>query len=91
MKAYVLIQTEANREPIAESLREIDGVISAQDLTGPYDAIALARSDSTRSLTEQVVAQIQYLPGVIRALSAPLIGSLGQIRATDLRGRVEAA
>ena len=90
MKAYVLIQTEANREPIAETLLGIPGVITAQDLTGPYDAIALARSDSTRSLTDQVVVQIQQLPGVIRALSAPLIGSLG-LQAPALGGRVEAA
>ena len=91
MKAYVLIQTEANREPIAETLRGMPGVISAQDLTGPYDAIALARSDSTRSLTEQIVAEIQKLPGVIRALSAPLIGSLGQMRTAETGGRFQAA
>lgn len=91
MKAYVLIQTEANRAPIAETLRHLPGVISAQDLTGPYDAIALARSDSTSGLTEQVVAQIQQLPGVIRALSAPLIGSLGQVGVHELGGRFEAA
>jgi hypothetical protein len=86
-----VVQTEANQEPIAKTLREIDGVISAQDLTGPNDSIALAWSDSTRGLSEQVVAQIQQLPGVIRALSAPLIGSLGHGRAVVLRGRVEAA
>ena len=91
MKAYVLIQTEADREPIAETLRGMPGVISAQDLTGPYDAIALARSDSTRSLTEQVVAEIQKLPGVIRALSAPLIGSQGQMRTVEPGGRFQAA
>ncbi len=91
LKAYVLIQTEGNREPIAELLRGMPGVISAQDLTGPYDAIALARSDSTGSLTEQVVAEIQKLPGVIRALSAPLIGTLGQVGRTALGGHFEAA
>ena len=91
MKAYVLIQTERNREPIADTLRAIPGVLSAVDLSGPYDAIALARSDSTRSLSDQIVAQIQQLPGVIRALSAPLIGSLEQMRAAGLGVRVEAA
>jgi len=91
LKAYVLIQTEANREPIAATLRQMPGVISAENVTGPYDAIALAGSDSTRTLTEHVVTRIQQLPGVIRALSTPLIGSLGQMRATELRGRVEAA
>lgn len=78
MKAYVLIQTKPDRNPIAEMLRGVPGVISAEDLTGPYDAIALARADSTRGLTDQVVAAIERLPGVIRALSAPLIRSVGE-------------
>jgi DNA-binding Lrp family transcriptional regulator len=91
LQAYVLIQTEDNREPIAEVVRGIPGVLTADDLTGPYDAIALARSDSTRSLANDVVSQIQELPGVIRALSAPLIGSLGQVPAAEPRVRVEAA
>jgi AsnC-like helix-turn-helix protein len=91
LKAYVLIQTEANREPIAESLRGIVGVISAEDLSGPFDAIALAGSASTHSLTEQVVAEIQKIPGVIRALSAPLIGSIGAARAAEPGNRFVAA
>ncbi|HEX9237101.1 MAG TPA: Lrp/AsnC ligand binding domain-containing protein [Actinomycetota bacterium] len=80
MEAYVLIQTDPARESIADSLLDIPGVVSAEDLTGPFDAIALARSDSTRSFHEHVVAEIQKLPGVIRALPAPLIVSLGHPR-----------
>src|SRR5207302_11483999 len=83
LKAYVLIQTEANRAPIAETIRRLPGVISAEDLSGPYDAIALARADSWHSLSEQVVATIERLPGVIRALSAPLIRSLRDARPVE--------
>lgn len=78
MQAYVLIQTEPNRQPIAETLRTLAGVLDAEDLSGPFDAIALAASDSMRGLTDHVVNEIQRLPGVIRALSAPLVGSLGR-------------
>jgi DNA-binding Lrp family transcriptional regulator len=88
LNAYVLVQTEPNRNSIAEALRAIPGVLFAEDITGAYDAIALARSDSTRSLSEQVVATIRQLPGVIRAISAPLIGST---RKVELAGTVEAA
>jgi AsnC-like helix-turn-helix protein len=91
LKAYVLIQTETSREPIAQTLLEMPGVLSAQDLSGPFDAIALAWSDSTRGLADQVVAKIQQLPGVIRALSAPLIGSPQQVLADAPRSRGEAA
>ena len=89
MQAFVLVQTESNREPIAATLRGIEGVISAEDLTGPYDAIALAQSDSSRRLSEQVVESIRHIPGVIRAISAPLIGSVrGRL---EMAGTVEAA
>jgi hypothetical protein len=91
LQAYVLIQTVANGEPIAELVRGIEGVLAAENLSGPFDAIALARSDSTRALAEQVVAQIQRLPGVIRALSAPLIGSPGQMQGVGVGSSVAVA
>jgi hypothetical protein len=75
LKAYVLIQT-ADGQPIAQALRAIPGIVSAEDLSGPFDAIALAGSDSTRGLLEGILAEIQRLPGVLRALPAPLIRSL---------------
>jgi hypothetical protein len=78
LKAYVLIQTAADSEPIAHALRGIRGVVSAEDLSGPFDAIALASSDSASRFMDGVLAEIHRLPGVIRALSAPLIGSHGK-------------
>lgn len=75
MQAYVLIQT-ADSQPIAQALRTIPGVVAAEDLSGPFDAIALAASDSTRGLVDGIVAEIQRIPGVLRALPAPLIRSL---------------
>ena len=76
MKAYVLIQTQAGQEPVAQQLRTIPGVVSAEDIRGPYDAIALAQSGSTRDLIEEVVDEIRRLPGVTLALPAPMIRSL---------------
>lgn len=88
MQAYLLIQTDADREPIAHTLRAIPGVISAEDLNGPFDAIALAGSASTQHLMEGVVARIQELPGVIRALPAPVIRSQATVgAAAAARGR----
>jgi hypothetical protein len=77
LQAYVLIQTEGG-QPVAQAVRAIPGVVSAEDLSGPFDAIALAGSDSTRDLLEGIVAEIQRLPGVLRALPAPLLRSLAK-------------
>lgn len=73
MKAYVLIQTRANNEPIVEWLRAIPGVATAESLRGPYDAIAVTRSDATRQAFETIMEQVRRIPGVTRALPAPAI------------------
>jgi hypothetical protein len=73
--AYVLVQTVPRTAPIARSLRDVHGVVFAEDLSGPYDALALAEPDGTGRGLEDVLEQIRDLPGVIRALPAP-VGSI---------------
>jgi DNA-binding Lrp family transcriptional regulator len=73
MDAYVLIQTQPDAAPVAPLLRAIPGVVAAEDVSGAYDAIALARSGSERNLTDEVLAAIRRVPGVTHALPAPLI------------------
>lgn len=76
LDAYVLIQSDLNGESLARKVRSIPGVVAAEDLAGAYDAIALARSGSLDRLVEGVVSEIRRLPGVTRAIPAPLIRSL---------------
>jgi hypothetical protein len=76
LRAYVFIQTEVPGRSLAEKLLELPGVLAAEDLSGAYDAIALARAGSTRDLREQVLSGILGLAGVTRALPAPVIASL---------------
>jgi len=76
LNAYVLIQTDGEGGPIAGRLEAIPGVLSADDISGAYDAIALAQARSTRHLIEDVISEIRRVPSVTRALPAPLIGSL---------------
>jgi len=80
LEAYVLIQTQAHTGRIAERVRGLKGVISAEDLTGAFDAIAVAESGSTGSLADSVLAEIRRMPGVIRVLSAPLVRSAAGVR-----------
>jgi len=75
LKAYVLIQTESRGAPLAPALSSIPGVVTAEDLSGAFDAIVLAAAASTRHLMEDVVAAIRRIPGVTRALPAPLLRS----------------
>ena len=75
MKAYVLIQTESSGASLAPALISIPGVVSAEDLSGAFDAIVLAAAASSRQLMEDIVAAIRKIPGVTRALPAPLLRS----------------
>jgi Lrp/AsnC ligand binding domain len=72
MRAYVLVQTDTPRRHVAERLRTLPGIEFAEDVSGPYDALALARSDPDGDGFEGVLDQIRGLPGVIHALPAPL-------------------
>ena len=80
MQAYVLVQTHSDADPIAGALRSVPGVIHAEDLRGPYDAIALAHSDSPGRPLEVVIAEIREVPSVARALSAPLVHPSAELR-----------
>jgi hypothetical protein len=84
----VLVQTEEGTEPIAQALRAVAGVASAEDLRGPYDAIALAGSAASRRPVEEIVADIHGLPGVTRAIPAPFVPRQAQ---TEPAGGEEAA
>ena len=72
MTAYVLVQTATQDGRIANLLRRVPGIVFAEDVRGPYDALALARSDVGGDTFQAIVDQIRGLPGVIHALAAPL-------------------
>jgi hypothetical protein len=78
VKAFLLIQTASASGPIGSSLRTLPGVEFelTDDVTGPFDAIALVNAGSTRDLLDSVVGAIRGLPGVTHVLSAPVAGSL---------------
>ena len=73
MTAYVLIQKQPHSEAVASRLRAMPEVVAADDLTGAFDAIALARAASSRDLFETVLPRIREIPGVTQALPAPLV------------------
>jgi DNA-binding Lrp family transcriptional regulator len=74
LQAYILIQTEVGKAAqVAEAIGEISGVISAEDVTGPYDVIVRAEAATVDELGKLVVARIQSLPGITRTLTCPVV------------------
>jgi DNA-binding Lrp family transcriptional regulator len=74
VQAYVLIQTEVGKAAnVATSIRNIAGVVSAEDVTGPYDVIAKTEADTVDDLGKMVVSKIQLVDGITRTLTCPIV------------------
>ncbi|GAB2923120.1 Lrp/AsnC ligand binding domain-containing protein [Rhodococcus aerolatus] len=72
--AFILIQTEVGRSAaVAEEVRGLDGVQSAEDVTGPYDVIVRATADDVDAIGRMVVARVQKVPGITRTLTCPVV------------------
>jgi len=74
VEAYVLIQTEQGKmAEVARRVLEIEGVIEADIVTGPYDAIARVAADDIDTLGRLIVSELQTVGGVIRTLTCPVV------------------
>lgn len=73
VRAYVLIQTAVNAAQVAGEIASIDGVESAEDVSGPYDVIVRASAPDMDSLGQLVVSKIQTVEGITRTLTCPIV------------------
>jgi DNA-binding Lrp family transcriptional regulator len=72
--AYVLIQTEVGKAAqVASEVSAIEGVVSAEDVTGPYDVIVRAQAGSVDELGRMVVSRVQLIDGITRTLTCPVV------------------
>ncbi len=73
VQAYVLIQTTVHAEHVAREIRSIQGVESADDVSGPYDVIVRAHAQDMDTLGQLVVSRIQSVEGITRTLTCPIV------------------
>ncbi len=74
VQAFILIQTEVGKAAtVAQSIGELSGVISAEDVTGPYDVIARVEANTVDELGKLVIAKIQDVPGITRTLTCTVV------------------
>jgi DNA-binding Lrp family transcriptional regulator len=72
--AYVLIQTEVGRaEKVAKAARDIPGVVTADNVAGPYDVIVKTEAESLDELGQLVVSAIQKVDGITRTFTCPIV------------------
>ena len=74
VQAYILVQTEVGKAAaVASEIGNLPGVISAEDVTGPYDVIVRAESADVDALGTLVVARVQGVQGITRTLTCPVV------------------
>jgi DNA-binding Lrp family transcriptional regulator len=72
--AYVLIQTEVGKAAqVASEVAQIEGVVTAEDVTGPYDVIVRAQASSVDELGKLIVSRLQLIEGITRTLTCPVV------------------
>ena len=74
VSVYILIQTEVGKAAqVATEVRGIDGVVAADDVTGPYDVIVRAEATTMDDLGKMVVSRVQMIDGLTRTLTCPVV------------------
>ena len=74
VQAYILVQTEVGKAAaVAAEIAGLAGVISAEDVTGPYDVIVRAEAEDVDRLGQLVVARVQGVGGITRTLTCPVV------------------
>ncbi len=74
VKCYILIQTDAGHmKEVVRTAAAIPGVVSAEELMGPYDVILQVQAQTLEELTRNVVSRVQLIEGIHRSLTCPVI------------------
>jgi DNA-binding Lrp family transcriptional regulator len=74
VRAYVLIQTDVGKAAtVARAVAAVDGVVTAEGVTGPYDVIVRAEADTVDELGRMVVGAIQGIEGITRTVTCPVV------------------
>ena len=70
VKTYVLIETQPGKtNKIVNEIRELDGVLSADTVTGPYDAIAIIEGETLTEIGHILTDKIHSISGVTRSVT----------------------
>ena len=74
VRAFILIETEVGMaDSVSANVREITGVVAADDVTGPYDVIVQAEAETVHELGKMVVSKVQLIEGITKTLTCPVI------------------
>ncbi|MFV0458212.1 MAG: Lrp/AsnC family transcriptional regulator [Actinomycetales bacterium] len=74
VEAYVLVQTEVGQAgPVASAIKALPGVVTAEDVTGPYDVIIRVQAETVDALGPLVMSKVQSVPGITRTVTCTVV------------------
>ena len=74
VQAYILIQTEVGKSGVvSQAVGELPGIVTSEDVTGPYDVIARVEAPSVDDLGRQVISRIQEVPHITRTTTCTVV------------------
>jgi DNA-binding Lrp family transcriptional regulator len=74
IEAFVLIQAGVGMPSgVVRAVSAIQGVRTAEAVTGPYDVVARIEAANIDALGRLVVSKIQAVEGVTRTLTCPVV------------------
>tara|TARA_B100000029_G_C17273837_1_gene850837 strand:+ start:361 stop:603 length:243 start_codon:yes stop_codon:yes gene_type:complete len=76
-KAYVLIETAVGKSrQVTEQLAAVDGVITVDSVTGPYDIITVVNAPDLNTVGHIVSQKIHTINGIVRTVTCLVVSSL---------------
>jgi DNA-binding Lrp family transcriptional regulator len=70
VSAFIFVEvTQGKAMQVKKEIEKIDGVRSANAVTGPYDIIVLVEGSDVNVLGEFIVSRIQKVAGVLRTMT----------------------
>ena len=74
VEAIVLIQAKVGESSaVASAIAQLEGVMAADVVSGPYDVIVRTRAENIDELGRMVVSKMQSVKGVTRTLTCPIL------------------
>ena len=69
-KAYVLIEAQVGKtKQVVEAIRKLQGVVSVDIVTGPYDAIAVIQGETLNDIGDLIVEKVHPVAGISRTVT----------------------
>jgi len=70
VKGYLLIQTKMGMtKQVVDAIRKLEEVVSADEVTGSWDAIAIVTGKSIKDIGELVVGRVRKIDGIDKTLT----------------------